>query len=115
MEHGKAVPTWNYVVAHAHGVLRVRNDPKWLLGHLQSLTGQHENGRNEAWTLDDAPQDYLARQLKGVVGLEMRITRLEGKCKLSQNQARRDRQGVVRGLVDEHDPAATALAALIPE
>lgn len=95
---GKVVPTWNYVVVHAYGSLKVMDDADWLRAHVESLTTIHEAASPEPWAVSDAPADYIASIIKGIVGLEMRITRLEGKWKVSQNRSENDRRGVVEGL-----------------
>jgi transcriptional regulator len=95
---GKVVPTWNYVVVHAYGSLKVMDDAEWLRAHVESLTTIHEAAFPEPWAVSDAPADYIASLIKGIVGLEMRITRLEGKWKLGQNRSESDRLGVVDGL-----------------
>jgi len=77
-ETGKVVPTWNYVVVHAYGYLKVIEDGEWLMAHLKQLTKIHEAGSSIPWQIGDAPADYVASQLKGIVGLEMAIERLEG-------------------------------------
>ncbi len=114
-ETGQAVPTWNYVVAHAHGPLRVIEDPTWLRAHVEELTRHKESGFPEPWTMADAPSDYIARLLAGIVGLEMTVTRIEGKWKVSQNQPESNRRGVVAGLEASGDPHARAMAALVRE
>jgi transcriptional regulator len=110
---GKVVPTWNYAVVHAYGPLRVIEDPVWLRRLVTRLTERHESGRREPWRVTDAPEDYLERQLKGIVGLEIPVTRLEGKWKMSQNRALPDRAGVIAGLREQGDPASLALADLV--
>jgi transcriptional regulator len=97
-ESGRVVPTWNYVVVHAYGPLRVIEDAAWLRPHLEKLTAMHEASAATPWTIDDAPEEYIASQIKGIVGVEMEIARLEGKWKLSQNRPERDRCGVRDGL-----------------
>jgi transcriptional regulator len=114
-ETGQAVPTWNYVVAHAHGRLRVIEDPGWLRAHVEELTRHKESGFPEPWTMADAPADYIARLLAGIVGLEMAVSRIEGKWKVSQNQPEANRQGVIAGLEASGDPHALAIAALVRE
>jgi transcriptional regulator len=111
-EHGKAVPTWNYAVVHAYGRLEVVSDAAWLLAHVGELSDQQEAPYNERWSLADAPPDYLDRQARGIVGLKLTITRLEGKMKMSQNREMRDREGVVQGLAERaqgHDRQTAAL------
>lgn len=97
-EHGKVVPTWNYVVAHARGSLRFIRETEWLLDHLHALTDRHESHRPVAWKVSDAPADFVTRQLKGLVGFEITIEALEGTWKVSQNKSEADRQGVEVGL-----------------
>jgi transcriptional regulator len=103
-EHGKAVPTWNYAVVQAHGTLHVHTDAAWLRALLGRLTAEHEAAQARPWTLDEAPADYLSQMLGAVVGIEIHITRLAGKWKVSQNQPAVNQAGVVAGL------AATGLA-----
>ena len=113
-EHGKVVPTWNYAVVHAHGPMAVFDDPDWVLDHVKALTSQQETGRDQPWAVTDAPREYLDAQLKGIVGFEIPITRLEGKWKLSQNRSAVDRQGVVEGLHGEGTSSAVQVADLVP-
>lgn len=96
-EHGKVVPTWNYLAVHAHGTLRAADDADWLLDLLRELTDIHEARFALPWRIDDAPRDYLAKMLGAIVGIEIRVTRLEGKAKFSQNQPAENRAGVVAG------------------
>lgn len=97
---GKVVPTWNYVTVVAHGALTVHHDPDWLVPHVRQLVERHEAGRPEPWSLDDAPADYIAVQAKAIVGLELRITRLDAKRKLTQNRSAADFAAVAAGLGD---------------
>jgi transcriptional regulator len=99
-EHGKVVPTWNYAAVHAYGRLEVVHDPTWLLRHVAQLTEQQEAPYPAPWGTGDAPPSYLAAMVRGIVGLKLSITRLEGKVKMSQNREARDRAGVVRGIAD---------------
>ncbi len=112
-ESGKVVPTWNYAVVHAHGPLRAIEDQEWLRRLVGDLTDSRERGRPGPWHVTDAPDDYIARQLGSIVGLEMRLTRLEGKWKMSQNRPAADRAGVVQGLRDAGDAASRDLADLV--
>jgi transcriptional regulator len=112
-ETGKVVPTWNYVVVHAYGHLRVIEDGEWLMAHLRQLTKIHEAGSPVPWQVGDAPADYVASQLKGIVGLEMAIGRIEGKWKVSQNRSERDRDGVAKGLSDLNTTESLAMKALV--
>ena len=97
-EHGKVVPTWNYVTVHAYGRLRVHDDPAWLRRLLDRLTTQMEAPRAQPWAVGDAPADYLEKMISMVVGVELRVERLEGKWKVSQNQPAANRAGVIVGL-----------------
>ena len=96
--HGKVVPTWNYTVAHAHGTARVVDDRTALLGLLHRLTDANEAAQPKPWRVDDAPPEYIDRLLAHIVGIEILVDRLEGKFKLSQDEALEDRLGTVRGL-----------------
>lgn len=109
-ESGRVVPTWNYVVAHAHGRLRVVDDPAWLRAHLGELTAHNEAAQPEPWRLEDAPPEFIGKLIGAVVGVEIVITRLVGKWKLSQNQPDPNRAGVVRGLRARGDAAALEMA-----
>ena len=102
-ETGKVVPTWNYMVVHAYGVMRVIDDPVWLKGLVERLTNRYEAGRVAPWQVADAPADYIEKMLGAIVGIEIPITRLVGKWKVSQNRSEADRTGVVRGLRDSDD------------
>lgn len=100
----KAVPTWNYATVHAWGKPTAIEDAAWLRRQLDDLTAFHEHPRPVPWTVSDAPADYIAAQMKAIVGIEIPIARLEGKFKMSQNRSEADRAGVVAGLRDEADP-----------
>lgn len=113
-EHGRVVPTWNYVLVQATGRLRVIDDEAWLRGQIATLTRRHEAGRATAWQVGDAPEDFIAQQLKGIVGIEISIETLSGKWKTSQNRSPADRAGVASGLAAEGQEAAQAMARLIP-
>lgn len=108
--HGKVVPTWNYVVAHAHGVARAIDDRDWLLAMLGRLTHAHESGRPAPWQVADAPADYIDGMLRAIVGIEIPIDRLEGKLKASQDEDLPDRHGTVRGLQQMPGDNAQAMA-----
>ena len=95
------VPTWNYSAVQLTGTLRLHTDPAWLLEAVTDLTQAHESGRTEPWRVDDAPEEYVAGQLRGIVGLELTVTGVTGKAKLSQNRSAADRRGVVAGLRQE--------------
>ena len=112
-EHGKVVPTWNYAVVHAYGPLSIIEDAEWLRAHLDELTFQQENKRPVPWAVSDAPDDYIARRLKGIVGMEMPISRIEGKWKVSQNKKDQDRMGVSRGLDIESGGVPSVMSDLV--
>lgn len=97
-EHGKVVPTWNYSTVHLTGLARIHDDPAWLRMAVEELTDEHERTREHPWRVTDAPSSYVDGQLRGIVGVELTVTRVEGKAKLSQNRSRADREGVVAGL-----------------
>ncbi|MCT9810707.1 FMN-binding negative transcriptional regulator [Acidovorax sp. Be4] len=97
-EAHRQVPTWNYEVVHAHGRLTVRDDEKFVRGVVGRLTRRHEAGEPQPWKMGDAAPGYIDAMLQAIVGLEITITRLEGKAKLSQNKELRDRQGAVDAL-----------------
>ena len=97
-EDGKVVPTWNYVTVHAYGPLRVVEDAEWLLVHLNALTDEHEAASAIPWKVGDAPAEFIASQMRGIVGFELPIRRLEGKWKVSQNRNDRDRAAVAAEL-----------------
>jgi transcriptional regulator len=110
VEHGRVVPTWDYVVAHAHGPLVLHEDAEWLAAHVRRLTGVHEGGRPAPWSVDDAPERFVAGQLRAIVGIEVPVARLEAKWKLSQNRSAADVDGVVAGLrADGQDATAAAV------
>jgi transcriptional regulator len=110
-EHGRVVPTWNYVAVHAIGPVEVIEDPERLHALVSRLTGHHEQSRAQPWAVSDAPEPFIAGQLKGIVGIVLRIETLIGKRKLSQNRSPADREGVARGLGASEDPADRAVAA----
>ena len=114
-EHGKEVPTWNYVVVHAYGPLKVIQDRHWLLTNVEKLTSVHESALPAPWKVSDAPDDYIQSQLNGIVGLELPIQRLEGKWKVCQNRTERERQGVRDGLAELNTPESLAMRALIED
>jgi transcriptional regulator len=118
-EHGRVVPTWNYVTAHVYGRLLVHDDPQWVEDVVRRLTGKHEAGRvaspgqPPAWSVDDAPRQFVEGQLRAIVGLELQITRIEAKAKLSQNRPVGDIAGIVAGLSargDDRNAAAVKRA-----
>jgi transcriptional regulator len=112
-EHGKEVPTWNYVVVHAYGPLKVIEDKGWLLKNVEKLTNIHEAGSPVPWKVSDAPSDFIKSQLNGIVGVELPIRRLEGKWKVSQNRSESERKGVSEGLSKLNTPESLAMKALV--
>jgi transcriptional regulator len=112
---GKAVPTWNYAVVHAHGTPRAVEDAGWLLAHLEDLTRTHEASQALPWRIAEAPAGYIERLAENIVGIEMPLSRIEGKWKVSQNRSRADRLGVVAGLTGQGSAAAAEMAELVRE
>jgi transcriptional regulator len=112
-ETGRVVPTWNYVAVHAYGKLEFFHDPARLLDLVTRLTQKHEEKRADPWAVSDAPENFVAAQLRAIVGFRMVIDRLEGKSKMSQNRTPEDRAGVIKGLSESADPDEQAVAKLI--
>jgi len=112
-EHGKVVPTWNYAVVHVRGALVIRDDREWLRGLVSRLTKSQESGRQRPWSIGDSPADYIDRMLEAVVGIEILVTSIEGKWKVSQNRAQADREGVIAGLRERGDAEALQMAQLV--
>jgi transcriptional regulator len=108
----KVVPTWNYTVVHAHGVLRALDEAPWVHALVSRLTAHHEAPQPVPWAVADAPEDYVQQMLRAIVGIEIPVERLVGKWKVSQNRSAADRQGVVAGL-QAGDADARAMAALV--
>ena len=118
--HGREVPTWNYIAVHAYGALRFIDDAEWLLPHLRRLTERSETtgvASPEAapWRVDDAPAEYIAQMMKAIVGVEIRITRLEGKWKMSQNRTPETIAGVITGLSASSKPMDREVADIVAE
>ncbi|MCU1666873.1 MAG: transcriptional regulator [Pseudonocardia sp.] len=107
-EHGRVVPTWNYVTAHVYGELRVHDDPAWLDALIRRLTDLHESREPAPWSVDDAPSGFVAGQLRAIVGVELVISRIEAKVKMSQNRRAADVEGVIVGLEARGDSAVAA-------
>lgn len=104
-EHGRVVPTWNYSVVHLRGRLRIHDDPDWVHALVTRLTDRHEQPRDEPWQVTDAPEDYVTKNLRPIVGVELAVESVEAKTKLSQNRSDEDRAGVAQGLAaDGRDP-----------
>ncbi len=115
VESGKVVPTWNYAVAHAYGYVRIVDDRDWLRTQIDSLTTQHEAQQREPWSVADAPSDYIEKMLGAIVGIEIVITRLLGKWKVSQNQPHGNQTGVIAGLRAAGTASAIEVADLVAE
>ncbi len=112
-ETGRVVPTWNYAVVHATATLTAFHDAQALLALLEKLTDRHEHPRSQPWKVSDAPSDYVERLLENIVGIELRITKLEGKWKVSQNQPVANRRGVAAGLAAEGSEDGVQMARLV--
>jgi len=114
-ETGRVVPTWNYAAVHAYGRVTLHSDPQFLRPHLEELTRRHEPTRGGSWEMSDAPAEYIAQQLRAIVGVEIAIERLEGKWKMSQNRGAADIDGVVHGLSASTAPMDRVVAELVTE
>jgi transcriptional regulator len=112
-EHGKVVPTWDYVAVHAYGTAKAVHDAAWLRQMVEDLTNRHEQGRADPWRVSDAPAQYVDKLIGAIVGVEIPVTQLIGKWKLSQNRSVADRQGVIAGLESAGAPGQVDVAALI--
>jgi transcriptional regulator len=113
-ETGKVVPTWNYIAVHAYGPVEFFQEPERLLEVVTRLTKRQEQSRAEPWAVSDAPSDFVAAQLRGIVGLRIPVTRFEGKRKMSQNRPEADRVRVAAGLAASDNPLDREVAPLIP-
>lgn len=111
--HGRVVPTWNYTSVHFTGPLTIHRDTGWLRDIVTRLTEQHERRRADRWRVEDAPPAFIEGQLRGIVGVEMTITQIEAKDKLSQNRSAADRAGAIEGLRTAAEPGADAVADLM--
>jgi len=112
LENGRVVPTWNYVTAHVYGELVVHDDPVWVEDLVRRLTGKHEAYREHPWSVDDAPRAFVEGQLRAIVGVELVVSRIEAKAKLSQNRSAEDVEGVIAGLRERGDKEAADQAAV---
>jgi len=112
-EHGKVVPTWNYTMVQARGTLRAVDDAPWVRALVNQLTDRHESTQAAPWAVGDAPDDYVQQMLRAIVGIEIELTSLVGKWKVSQNRSEVDRLGVAAGLSDAPDDNARAMAVLV--
>ena len=113
-EHGRVVPTWNYSAVHLTGRAVVHDDPDWVRDVVTRLTVRHEGSRDEPWAVTDAPERYVAGQLKAIVGIELVVERVEAKAKLSQNRDAADRAGVL-GIMDVEAPDVAAAMRRLPD
>lgn len=112
-EHGKVVPTWNYVVVQARGLLQIHDDPDWVRQQATQITNQQERTSAKPWAVDDAPRDYTDSMIKAVVGISIEVTLWSGKWKVSQNQPAVNRAGVVQSLENLQGAQALAMASLV--
>lgn len=110
-EHGRVVPTWNYSAIQFTGLVTVHRDPGWLAQAVTTLTNQHEGQREQPWSVTDAPESFVAQQLKAIVGIEFAIATVEAKAKHSQNRSDEDRAGAIAGLLAEPAAGARQVAA----
>ncbi len=112
-QHGKVVPTWNYVVVHAHGPLQIVEEEDWLLAHLGDLVAANESRREQPWAISDAPAEFIYGMTRAIVGLRLTVDRLEGKWKMIQNRSEADRLGTSAGLSASAKPEDRAVAAVM--
>lgn len=113
--HGREVPTWNYVAVHAYGRLRLHDDAVWLMTHLSRLTDVRAPGRARPWAVSDAPGDHLAGQMRAILGVELEVTRIEARWKMSQNRTHADIDRVVDGLGTSERPMDRVVAEIVRE
>ena len=109
-EHGKVVPTWNYVAVHVHGTLRFTSDGGWLDRHLAALTTQMERGRDHPWAVSDAPEAYIQQLKRVIIGIEMSVSRIEGVAKVIQHRPEGDKRSVHASLVASGESADLLMA-----
>jgi transcriptional regulator len=114
-ETGKVVPTWNYLIVQARGRPRVIEDFRWLRTQIEALTSKQESPRAKPWAVGDAPEDFVAAQIRQIVGIEIEIADIRGKWKASQNRKAEDRAGVIAGLAAEEDPDAAEMARVVDD
>jgi transcriptional regulator len=110
-EHGRVVPTWNYVVVQVRGTPRVVDDPAWVRAQIEALTSAQESRRTAPWKVTDAPEAFVAGQINAIIGVEIPVMTIEGKWKVSQNRCAADRRSVQKGLLEEHNGEMAALVA----
>jgi transcriptional regulator len=112
-EHGRVVPTWNYIAVHAHGMLEAVEDERWLHAHLHDLTLANEAEREHPWQVEDAPAEFIAGQVRAIVGLRLTVTQIVAAWKMVQHRSEGDRLGAIAGL--EREPAGAAVADVMRE
>ena len=112
-ETGKVVPTWNYAIVQVRGTAKIMDNSAWIARQIADLTGQQEDGREQAWAVTDAPPEFIQSQIKGIVGVEIMIEAITGKWKVSQNRPVADRKGVAAGLDHEASPHSPDMATLV--
>ncbi|PRC94211.1 Transcriptional regulator [Solimicrobium silvestre] len=111
--HGKAVPTWNYTVVHAHGIPRAIEDKDWLLQHVTTLSDLYESKRAMPWRVSDAPSEYIDSMLNTIIGIEIPINAVVGQWKMSQNKPLSDKLGIIEGLHEHVDENSQQMVALV--
>jgi transcriptional regulator len=111
--HGKVAPSWNYAVVHAYGNAQIVADATWLKQHLRDLVTPQERHRSDGWSLDEAPEEFVAQLLNHIVGIEIKVERLIGKWFVGQQRSPSDREGVMTGLLQEQTEATSAIAAMM--
>jgi transcriptional regulator len=115
-ETGKVVPTWNYAQVQIRGKAQIMDDADWLAAQINDLTERNERDRDGPWAVSDAPDDYIRSQIKGIIGVEIEILRIEGKWKVSQNRPLADREGVAAGLIaNSRSPDAAIMSELVKQ
>jgi transcriptional regulator len=114
-EHGRTVPTWNYVSVHFTGPVTFHRDEAWLREVVTRLTGTHERHRDAPWRVDDAPAAFVTGQLRAIVGFELTVTSVQAKAKLGQNRGQADRDGAIAGLRKAGDPGSRQIADLMAD
>ena len=113
--HGKVVPTWNYVAVHVYGRAKIHTDAEWLRAHVEATTDHHESNQAEPWKVDDAPSEFIAGMVNGIVGIEITIEEIIGKWKVSQNRSEDDRKGVMEGLCHSGNSSSIEMAEIIKQ
>jgi transcriptional regulator len=114
-EHGKVVPTWSYVAVHARGQASTMSDMNHLLTHVRELSDEQERKQTKPWSVDDAPEGYIATLARGIVGITIQITQIEGVWKMNQHRSEADRHGTIGGLSEQEDPNARSVAEIMRE